>query len=80
MTDKYNNTKKRENGSGRDAIRAARVKRTAQICGVSTDLVYKVLSTDRENETVEEVFHAIVEADNDIDNKLIYAVKQLIPF
>lgn len=69
-----------EKTNNRDAIRAARVKRTADIVGVSTDLVYKVLNADRENELVENVFFAIVDADNETDNKLLTAVKKLIPF
>lgn len=69
-----------EKTNSRDAIRAARVKRTADIVGVSTDLVYKVLNADRENELVENVFFAIVDADNETDNKLLTAVKNLVPF
>jgi prolyl-tRNA editing enzyme YbaK/EbsC (Cys-tRNA(Pro) deacylase) len=80
MTDKKQDAKSMEKVGSRDAIRASRVKRTARIVGVSEDLVYKVLATDRENDDVEFVYHAIVDADNDTDNKLLAAVKNLIPF
>jgi hypothetical protein len=80
MTDKNNRHKSMEKTNNRDAIRAARVKRTADIVGVSTDLVYKVLAADRENELVENVFFAIVDADIETDNKLLTAVKNLVPF
>jgi predicted transcriptional regulator len=69
-----------ENNSNRDSVRAARIKRTAEICGVSPSMVQKVLRTDRTNDKVEIVYFSIVDADNETDNKLKEAVKQLVPF
>lgn len=69
-----------ENNSNRDTVRAARIKRTAEICGVSPSMVQKVLRTDRANDKVEIVYFSIVDADNETDNKLKEAVKQLVPF
>lgn len=79
MTDKTTGIKNMENTGKRNAIRAARVIRTAKILGVSTDLVYKVLATDRENDAVEEVYHSIVDAETETDNRLLEAVKKVLP-
>jgi hypothetical protein len=80
LKDKIQDNKSMENNSNRDTVRAARIKRTAEICGVSTSHVQKVLRTDRTNEEVELVYFSIVDADNETDNKLKQAVRQLVPF
>ena len=56
--------------------RAANVKDTAELVGVSTSLVQKVLRGERENETVLTVFMELSER----KNLLLDEVKKLIPF
>lgn len=80
MTDKNKDTRIELNPNRRDAIRAARVKRTADIVGCSTDLVYAVLATERNNELVEDVYFQVQEADMETDNKLKEAVRNLVKF
>lgn len=60
----------------RDAEMAFRVKRVAELTGVTTDLIYKVLRGDRNNE---EVFTTYMEL-KERDNKLLDEVKKLVPF
>ena len=60
----------------RDVRRAANIKDTAEVLGVSTSLVQKSLNASRNNEAVIEVFMEISER----KNLLIEEVKKLIPF
>ena len=60
----------------RDAIRAARVKRTAEITGVSERHVNRVMIGDQENDKVVLVFMELKEG----ENKLVEAAKKLVPF
>ena len=76
MRNKIQGTKSMEKVNSRDAIRAARVKRTAEICGVSERLVNYVLDCERENEEVIAVFMELSER----ENLMVKAVKELIPF
>ena len=59
----------------RDTVRAARIKRTAEIVGVSERQVQRVLSADRENDKVLTVFFTLEEG----ENKLVQEVKKLVP-
>lgn len=65
-----------ENISNRDTVRAARIKRTAEIVGVSTRYVRMVLDCERENEDVLAVFMELSEQ----ENLMIESVKKLVPF
>ncbi len=69
-----------EKPSKRDAERAAIVKRTARITGVSERQVNRVLDTENSNDLVVSVFMEIKESNDQTDNKLLEAVKTLIPF
>lgn len=60
----------------RDTIRAARVKRTAEICRVSVRMVQLVVNGDRENEEVFSTYMALAEG----ENLLIQSVKRLVAF
>ena len=60
----------------RNAEMAYRVKRTAEICGLNTMSVYRILRGDRVNE---EVFTTYMEL-RERDNKLLDEVKKLVPF
>jgi len=62
------------------AIHTARVQKTAKLCGVSTSLVYKVLSTDRDNELVVTIFMALKEKEAEAENILLKEVRRLLPF
>ena len=53
--------KERTHGLKRDAKRAAIIKDTADLVGVSPRLVNMVLNTERENETVVSVFMGLSE-------------------
>lgn len=64
-----------EKKSTRDTVRAANVKRTAEILGVSERYVRLVLSAERQNEEVLLVFMEMQEG----ENKLIQEVKKLVP-
>lgn len=55
-------------------MRAYRVQKTAEICGLETASVYRVLRGERVNEKVMSVFMTISEQ----DNKLLSAVKELV--
>jgi len=60
----------------RDAEKANRVKRTAELCGVCRPTVYRVSMGDRENEEVFTTYMELMER----DNKLMEEVKRLVPF
>jgi len=60
----------------RDPERADLVKKTARICGVSTNLVYKVLTGDRNNEEVFSTYMFLLEG----GNALVEEAKKLVPF
>ncbi|HCN82508.1 MAG TPA: hypothetical protein DIT07_02655 [Sphingobacteriaceae bacterium] len=58
------------------------VKKTAELYGVSTSLIYKILSGDREND---EIFMTYMELQEGIDaliqeNEMLQEVKKLLPF
>lgn len=59
----------------RDTVRAARIKRTAEIVGVSERYVQLVLNGDRQNDDVLLVYMEMAEG----ENKLIQEVKKLVP-
>jgi hypothetical protein len=60
----------------RDPEIAIRVRRTANICGVSTRAVYNVINGDWNNERILSVYLSLYEG----ENKLIKAVKEAVPF
>lgn len=59
-----------------DVSRAATIKETAQVVGVSQRYVQMVLKGDRENDKIVEVAMAITEG----KNLLLDEVKKLVPF
>jgi len=65
----------------RDPETAIRVKRTAEMLGVSPTTVYRVIIGDDRisKETAEKVMMVYMEL-KDGENQLIEAVKQLVPF
>lgn len=65
----------------RDPETAIRVKRTAELVGVSTRTVYRVIIGDPtvEKFTAEKVMTVYMEL-KEGENQLIEAVKQLVPF
>lgn len=69
-------TKSMSKTSTRDVVRAARIKRTAEIVRVSVRYVQLVLNGDRADEEVLSVFMTLDEG----ENKLVQAVKEMIPF
>ena len=73
---KNNRHKSMEKTQRRDTIRAARVKRTAEIVGVSERYVNMVLEGERENEEVMIAFMELKEG----ENLLVESVKKLVPF
>lgn len=60
----------------RSAEHAYRVKRTADITGLKTDTVYKIIRGVRENEEVITTYMELLERDNTLLNE----VKKLVPF
>jgi hypothetical protein len=62
--------------SKKDTRRAAFIKDTAELAGVSQRQAQRVLAGDQENETVISVFMEIQEG----YTALLDAVKQLVPF
>lgn len=70
------NDKKTGQTIGRNTQRAALVEQTAKICGCSKRYVRYVLAGDRENETVFSTYMMLSEE----SNKLLNAVKELVPF
>ena len=65
-----------KNQNKKDVRRAATVKDTAEVIGVSTRQVQRVLAGDQDNEQIVSVFMELTER----KNLLIEEVKQLIPF
>lgn len=59
----------------RDTVRAAKIKLTAEIAGVSDRQVQRVLNAEQENETV---VLAFMEIDQGL-NKLVQEVKRIVP-
>lgn len=59
----------------RDTVRAAKIKLTAQIAGVSDRQVQRVLNAEQENETI---VMAYMEIDHGL-NKLVQEVKRIVP-
>jgi predicted transcriptional regulator len=69
----------------RDAERAARVKKTAIIVGVSEAMVYKVLIGDRNNEEVFNTYMDLLELEREAfetakENHLLAEVEKIVPF
>jgi len=76
MAKKYSNRKKR------DTKKAALVKITAEVIGVSTRTVERVTEGTQNNELVFETFMNIKEGFDKVieENKLLLAVEKLVPF
>lgn len=68
-------SKKMTYGKERDPEKATRVKRTADLAGVSESTVYKVISGDRVNEEVLSIYMQLEEG----ENLLVEAVKKAVP-
>ena len=68
--------KNSNNKRTRDVRRAATVKDTAEITGLSPSEVQKVLRAERNNDTVVAVFMELTER----QNLLLQEVKRLVPF
>lgn len=64
----------------RDPERAAIVKKVVRITGVSPRHVYRVIRGDRKNENVLSCYMEILEAGNEMENRLKEEVKKLVPF
>lgn len=70
-----------ENSKKVDTERAARVKKTARITGVSIRSVQRVLSGDQKNPEVMATYFDLLEGEKQLEeNLLIKAVRELIPF
>jgi DNA-binding LacI/PurR family transcriptional regulator len=65
-----------KNQNKKDVRRAATIKDTADVVGVSTRQVQRVLAGDQENEKVVAVYMEISER----KNELLEQVKMLVPF
>jgi hypothetical protein len=63
-----------EKKANRDTIRAARIKKTADIVGVSERQVQRVLNGDQQNEDVVMVFMELSEG----ETKLVQQVRKLV--
>lgn len=73
------------NTTFRDSETAARVKKTAEICGVSTRLVYMVIIGGRSNSKILDVYMHLKELEEaafDIarETALVKHIKQIVPF
>lgn len=68
--------KSTNNSNKRDSETATRVKRTADLCGVSTRYVYMVIIGDRVDENVLSVYMQLAEG----ENKLLESVRKVVPF
>ena len=75
ITDNESMEKNKRKIKDRDTIRAARVKKTAGIIGVSERTVRRVINGDTDNENVMSAFMLITEG----ENKLLNEVKKLVP-
>lgn len=62
--------------SKKDSGVATRVKRTAELCGVTPRQVYRVIQGEQVNESVLRVYMQLFEG----ENLLLAAVKQAVPF
>lgn len=71
-----NSAKNMEKPNKKSSEMNYRVKRTADICGVTVPHVYKVLRGDRNNEEIFTTYMELLER----DNKLLEEVKKLVPF
>lgn len=60
----------------RDSENATRVKRTAELCRVSTRTVERVINGDQKNEEVLSTYMFLAEGEK---NLLIQAIEKLIP-
>lgn len=60
----------------RSAWKASLAQKTAKICHVSVRYVRMVISGDRENEQVMNVYMRLLEG----ENKLLAQVRELVPF
>lgn len=69
-----------EKQTKRDCEVAARVKKVMRITGAKKSTVYAVISGDRNNEHILGTYMTLLENDLKIENKLIDAVKQAVPF
>lgn len=65
-----------KNPNKRDVEVAYRVKRTAEITGLKTNAIYKIIRDDRKNEKVFTVYQELIEG----DKRLLEEVKRLVPF
>jgi hypothetical protein len=68
--------KKLRKTRGRDSETATRVKRTADLVGVSTYHVWRVIRGDSVNEKIMETYMFLLEGEQ---NLLVEAVKNLVP-
>jgi predicted transcriptional regulator len=65
---------------GRDSETATRVKRTANICGVSPRTVYRVIRGDESDEqTVEKVLQVYMQL-SEGESVLVETIKKIVPF
>ncbi len=69
-------SKKLTKVKARDAEKAARVKKTAKLTGVTTKQVYRVINGDQKNEAVLLTYMEFSEG----ENLLLEAVKRAVPF
>lgn len=63
-----------------DTERASRIIKTARITGVSVRSVQRVLNGEQDNDYVFDVYLALTEEELKMENGLLDAVKELIPF
>lgn len=63
--------------TARDSDNATRVKRTAELCGVSTRQVYRVIKGDQVNSSILEIYMFL---ENGEKNLLIKAIEKAVPF
>ncbi len=68
--------KNKENIKKRDAVLTSRVKKTAEITGVSNRYVRMIINGERQNEDVLSTYMFIQEG----ENKLLREAKLLVPF
>lgn len=65
-----------EKPNKRDPEIATRVKRTAALCDIKPNTIYKIIRGDRENEKAFTVYMELQER----ESEMIKAVKALVPF
>lgn len=67
--------------SKRDSVVAARVKKTAEIMGVSIRTVQKVIKGDQMNKNVLNTYMELEEGEEELfNNILLRTVERLVPF